>query len=259
MSRIVLITGASSGIGKEIARELVARGDYPLLVARNERSLRHLREELGTGDWFPCDVTRQEEVENLAAEVIRRHPQVDVLINSAGFGRFGGALQIPLSDYQAMMETNYLGAVRMTLTLLPHMLERGGGRVVNIASVAGLSGSPNLAPYVASKFALVGFSESLHLEYAPVIQVGVLCPGPVQTPFFGAEDPSGYFPPPIARRLLDANTVARHALQLIDRPRVKVIPRSLSWAMRLRRWAPRLFLQMNRQLYGTWKKKDIEV
>ncbi|GGA39344.1 oxidoreductase [Kroppenstedtia guangzhouensis] len=259
MTRKVLITGASSGIGKEIARELVARGDFPLLVARNERSLHHLREELGTGEVFTCDVTRQQEVENLTDQIIQRHQQVDVLINNAGFGRFGGALQIPLSDYQAMMETNYLGAVRMTLTLLPHMLERGGGRVVNIASVAGLSGSPNLAAYVASKFALVGFSESLHLEYAPVIQVGVLCPGPVQTPFFCDRDPSRLFPPLIARQLLDANTVARHALKLIDRPRMRVIPHSLSWAMRLRRWAPGLFLQLNRLLYGTWKKQDIEV
>lgn len=257
MSRMVLITGASSGIGQEMARALAAKGDFPLMVARNEARLRILQDELGTGDVFTCDVTSQDEVERLVAKIIGRYDKVDVLINNAGVGRFGGALQIPLTDYQTTMETNYLGAVRITLTLLPHMLNQGGGRVVNIASVAGLSGSPNLASYTASKFALVGFSESLHLEYAPVIQVGVLCPGPVQTPFFRGEDPSRLFPTPIARRLLDAKTVAGHAVRLIDRPRMKVIPKSLSWAMRLRRWAPGLFLRLNRQLYGELKKEEL--
>ena len=83
-----------------------------------------------------------------------------------------------------MMETNYLGTVQLTQAVLPWMLQQGSGKIINIASVAALTGTPNLAAYCASKFALLGFSEALQLEFSPQIQVGVLCPGPVQTPFF---------------------------------------------------------------------------
>ncbi|PTX64266.1 hypothetical protein C8P63_10348 [Melghirimyces profundicolus] len=255
MSRIVLVTGASKGIGKEISRELAGRGDFPLMVARNAETLREMKEEWGTGESFPCDVTNGEAVQELVTEVIRRFGRVDVLVNNAGYGKFGGALDTPVEEYGSMMETNYLGTVRMTLALLPHFLQQGKGRVINIASVAGLSGSPNLAPYVGSKFALVGFSESLHLEYAPVVQVGVLCPGPVRTSFFQGKEPSRLFPALLARELLDAKAVAREAIRLMERPRLKVIPGSLSWAMRFRRWFPDLYLRLTRHLYREWEKE----
>jgi short-subunit dehydrogenase len=247
--RTVLVTGASSGIGKEIARLLARRGDFPVLVARRAGPLRELTEELGTGAAYPCDVTDGESVQALVEEVKQTRGRIDVLINNAGYGFFGGALDIPMSDYEGMLQTNYLGAVRMTRAVIPHMLEAGGGRIVNIASVAGLTGSPNLAAYSASKFALIGFSESLDLEYAPVIRVGVLCPGPVQTPFFRGEDPSRFFPAPIAKRLLDPKTVAHHAIGLIDRPRVLVVPRTFAPALVFRVLFPRIYRKIAKKLY----------
>ncbi|GGE19378.1 oxidoreductase [Marinithermofilum abyssi] len=247
--RIVLITGASSGIGKEIARIVAARGHTPLLVARNRKPLAALQRELGRGECFSCDVTSQEDVKDLVEEVIQRYGKVDVLMNNAGYGCFGGALDVPIHEVEGMAETNYLGTVRIILAFLPHMLQQGEGRIVNIASVAGLTGIPNLAAYSASKFALMGFSESLRLEYSPRIQVGVLCPGPVQTPFFRGEDPARLFPGPIARQLLDVKTVAEEAVRLIDRPRVKVIPWSLRWAIRIRNMAPGVYFWATKRMY----------
>ncbi|SMO70275.1 SDR family NAD(P)-dependent oxidoreductase [Melghirimyces algeriensis] len=255
MSDIVLVTGASRGIGREVVRELGKRGDFPLMVARSGEALEELKNELGTGEWFTCDLTQQDEVDELVTNVIRRFGRVDVLVNNAGFGAFGGALESSVHEYRAMMETNYLGAVQMILSLLPHFLKQGQGRIINIASVAGLSGAPNLAPYVGSKFALVGFTESLHLEFAPMIQVGLLCPGPVQTSFFNGEDPSRCFPPSLLNQMLDAKTVARHAVGLIERPRFKVIPANYRWAMRFRRWFPGLYLCLTRSLYRSWEKE----
>ncbi|MBA4494974.1 SDR family NAD(P)-dependent oxidoreductase [Paenactinomyces guangxiensis] len=254
--RIVLLTGASSGIGKELARQLAQRGDFPLLVARNMCSLHSLKKELGQCDIFSCDVTDQEQVQNLVDEIINEFGRVDVLINNAGYGRFGGILDISIEDYIGMIDTNYLGAVRLTRSLLPHMLEGGGGRIVNIASVAGLTGIPNLPGYVASKFALIGFSESLKLEYSPKIQVGVLCPGPVYTPFFGGEDPARLFPSPIARQLIDAQTVARHAVRLIDRPRIKVIPSTLNLFMKVRNLVPGFYMWMTKKIYDRFKEEQ---
>lgn len=247
--RIVLLTGASSGIGREIARLLVAKGDFPLLVARNKDALKEIIEELGRGAAFSCNVTEDDQVEHLVNEVIRRWGRVDVLINNAGFGQFGGALELPIATYEKMIQTNFLGAVRFTHALLPHMLQQGTGRIVNIASTAGLTGVPNLAAYVASKFALIGFSESIHLEYAPQIQVGILCPGPVNTPFFAGENPARLFPPLIARKIISPQTAARHAVRLIDRPRCKVIPFSLAFGMRLRHLLPSLYLRITKMIY----------
>lgn len=254
--RTVLVTGASSGIGKEIARQLVQRGDIPLLVARNASALEALHRELKSGDAFSCDVTDEQQVRDTIDAVIARYKHIDVLINNAGYGRFGDPLDIPLADYEGMTNTNYMGAVRVTKAVLPHMLRIKGGRIINIASVAGLTGIPNLSAYSASKFALIGFSEALKLAYAPHIQVGVLCPGPVKTPFFQGEDPGRLFPRIIAGQLLDTDTVARHALRLIERPRLKVIPWGLSWAMRMRGIAPSLYGWVTKQLYDSLQKKE---
>jgi uncharacterized protein len=247
--RIVLVTGASSGIGEKIARLLVRRGDFPILVARRSEALQRLIRELGTGAAYPCDVTDGDSVRELVEQVKQTWERIDVLINNAGYGLFGGALEIPMSDYEGMIQTNYLGTVRLTRAVIPLMLEAGGGRIVNIASVAGLTGSPNLAAYCASKYALLGFSESLDLEFAPTIRVGVLCPGPVQTPVFRGGDPSRLFPAPIARRLLDPDTVARHAIGLIDRPQVLVVPRIFAPALAFRALFPRIYRKIAKRLY----------
>lgn len=246
---IVLVTGATSGIGEAIVRELPDKGYFPILIGRRLSRLNEIQHDLKTGSYFSCDITQEAEVKQVVDEIIKIYGRIDVLINNAGYGRFGGSLDVSLDDYQGMMETNYLGTVRMVHHVLPHMLRFGGGRIINIASLAGLTGIPNLAGYCASKFALIGFSESLRLEYSPVIQVGVLCPGPVMTPFFRGEDPRHHFPSPIASQMLDAEQVARHALKMIERPNTVVIPKKLKWALKLRSWFPSLYFWTTRRIY----------
>ncbi len=247
--QIVLVTGASSGIGEAIVKKLAIKGYFPILVARNKSRLQQIRRDLKKGAVFPCDITKEEDVKYLVKQILQKFGRIDILINNAGYGRFGGALDVSLQDYQGMMETNYLGTVRMIHHILPHMLEKGGGRIINIASMAGLTGIPNLAGYCATKFALMGYSESLRLEYSPAIQVGVLCPGPVMTPFFGEEDPSDHFPSLIANQTLDTEEVARQTLKLIQHPRTLVIPGKLKWALKLRLWFPSFFLTLTKLLY----------
>jgi short-subunit dehydrogenase len=254
----VLVTGASSGIGKAIARRVVSQGYWPILVARDLAKLQALHQEIGTGEIHSCDVTQEVDIQRLVDRVISSHGGLDVLINNAGYGRFGGSLEISLADYSGMMETNYLGTVRMTQAFLPHLL-RQEGRIVNIASIAGLTGIPNLAAYSASKFAILGYSESLALEFSPRIGVGVLCPGPVKTPFFQGEKPGNLFPPLIANRLLDADTVAYHAVDLIKRPRILIIPGSMRWAMRLRRFFPGFYHWVLKRIYDAFAQQKPSV
>src|SRR5690606_23949654 len=122
----------------------------PLLVSRRKDRLIALQRELGGADAFPCDVTSDVQVHQLMKNVIARYGRVDVLINNAGYGRFGGALDISMADFTGMAETNYLGAVRLTQAVLPYMLQREKGTIINVASVAGLTGIPNLSAYSTS-------------------------------------------------------------------------------------------------------------
>lgn len=257
-SRIILITGATSGIGRELAKRLVGKGDFPLLVGRNIDALHELQSDLKNCAIYPCDITQQNQVQQLVDEVMDQFGRVDVLINNAGHGTFGGALDISIADYKSMIETNYLGAVHLTYELIPRMLDQDDGRIINIASVAGLTGIPNLAAYCASKYALIGFSESLSMEFSPHIKIGVLCSGPVQTPFFRDKTPNDHFPAFIARKTLDVQTVADHAIKLIERPRVLIIPNRLRWAIRLKAFSPRFYVWVTKKMYNSFQKKELQ-
>lgn len=256
-NRIILITGATSGIGRELAKKLVGKGDFPVLVGRNIDALHELQSDLKKCAIYPCDITQQDQVQQLVNQVIDQYGRVDVLVNNAGHGTFGGALDVSITDYKSMIETNYLGAVYLTYKLIPHMLDNDG-RIINIASVAGLTGIPNLAAYCASKYALIGFSESLRMEFSPRIKIGVLCSGPVQTPFFRDKTPNDHFPPFIARQTLDVQTVAEYAIKLIERPRMLVIPNRLRWAIRFKTFFPRLYEWVTKKMYHSFQKETRE-
>lgn len=255
MKRIILVTGASSGIGREIARLLIKQGDYPILIARNQSALDKIKKEWHACETFVCDVNQQDQVELLVEKVMDQFGRIDGLINNAGVGYFGGALEHSVEEYEKIINTNYMGAVRLTLQVLPHMLKQGKGTIINMASLAGLTGIPNLSAYSASKFALIGFSESLHMEFSPTIGIGVLCPGPVKTPFFGDLEPEQQFPPLIARYMMDVESVAKEAVRLIDKPKMKIVPRPLKWALALRRFLPGAYLWTTGKVYRSWMER----
>jgi NAD(P)-dependent dehydrogenase (short-subunit alcohol dehydrogenase family) len=158
--RAVLITGASSGIGRATARKVAAAGGIPLLVARTPERLQETVEEIaaagGSAYAYPCDLADLDAIDELVQRVLADHPAVDVLVNNAGRSiRRSVALSYErFHDFERTMQLNYFGAIRLTMGLLPHMRARGGGHVVNVSSIGAQTNPPRFSAYVASKAAL---------------------------------------------------------------------------------------------------------
>ncbi len=190
--RNVLITGASSGIGRLLALDMAAKGARIALVARRQDELDGVSEEIraGGGDAVAlvCDVGDREQVFATAARVVEEFGSIDVLVNNAGFGRHRRFLDWDLEEMERMMRVNYLGSLYFTKALLPAMVERGSGWLVFIASVAGRIAPADETAYAASKFAMVGLASSLSLEVEDAgVHVLTVCPGAIRTPFFDDE------------------------------------------------------------------------
>ncbi len=162
--RRVLITGASSGIGRATALKVARLGGVPLLVARRTDELEHVREEIehagGQAHVYSCDLTQPESVDALVKRVVAEHPGIDMLVNNAGrsIRRSVRLSQDRFHDFERTMAVNYFGAVRLTMRLLPHMARRRFGHVVNISSIGVQTNPPRFSAYVASKAALDAFS-----------------------------------------------------------------------------------------------------
>lgn len=171
----VLITGGANGIGKKTAVKLIERGHDVKVFDRDAEALDRLDRDIET---FEGDVRDKEDLE----EATRRF-EVDVLINSAGFQQQGAVEDLELDSFQEHIETNYLGTVKAVKTVMDS-LRRNEGRVINISSIAGLTGAPFLSAYSASKHAVEGFSDSLRMELNDSgVDVVVVEPGPIKTGF----------------------------------------------------------------------------
>ncbi len=158
--KVVLITGASSGIGKAAAHKIAAAGGIPLLVARNAEKLQETKDEIeaegGTAYLYSADLADLDSIEELVAQVMSDHPAVDYLVNNAGRSiRRSVALSYDrFHDFERTMQLNYFGAIKLIVTLLPHFAEQGRGHVVNISSIGAQTSPPRFSAYVASKAAL---------------------------------------------------------------------------------------------------------
>ena len=184
--RRVLVTGGSRGLGLELARELIAEGARVALCARDGEELERARRELAAQGGrvlaVECDVTDRDAVNRMVARVVAELGGLDVLINNAGTMVVGPLEVLTLEDFEDAMRTNFWGPLQTILAVLPEMRRQRSGRIVNIASIGGKIAVPHLAPYSASKFALVGLSEGLRAELigAGVI-VTTVCPGLMRT------------------------------------------------------------------------------
>jgi short-subunit dehydrogenase len=179
-----VVTGASSGIGEAVARELAARGWLCVLVARREERLRPLAERL-EGEFEVCDVGDRPAVEAMAARVLERHPVVHLLVNNAGIPARETFLDADLDLVERVLEVNYLGGVWCTRALLPGLDAARGAHVANIVSVAGAIAFARSGPYVAAKHAQLAFSRSLRTALASrKIAVHTILPGFVETEGF---------------------------------------------------------------------------
>ena len=188
---VAVVTGASSGLGTHFSRSLIDRGAAVYGLARSVDKLEAIQDDLG--DAFrplPCDVCEEEQVADAFATVREDGGRIDVLINNAGLGQFGPVDDLPLEKWDVQMDTNLRGVFLCAREAVPTMREQNeesgfGGHIINIASIAGLLGNPNLTAYNASKFGVRGFSESLMKEVRDDgIRVTCMYPGSVETSFF---------------------------------------------------------------------------
>ena len=169
---MVLVTGGSSGIGRATALRLAEAGARLLIVARDEQRLASVRAEIEARDGrvttYSCDIGDGEACDRLIDRLLTEHGHVDILINNAGrsIRRAIDRTYDRLHDYERLMRINYFAAVRMTLGLLPAMVQSGAGRVINISSIGVLTNAPRFAAYNASKAALEAFSRCAAAEYA---------------------------------------------------------------------------------------------
>ncbi|MGE4586202.1 MAG: SDR family NAD(P)-dependent oxidoreductase [Mangrovibacterium sp.] len=191
LGKTALITGASSGIGEAFACELARRGCRLILTARSADRLKALAGRLrsdyeGTEVWVvPADLTASGAPEQLAGRLGREGHRVDMLVNNAGFGKWAGFLDEEMEVYEQMMQLNLSALVKLTYLLLPAMLEKGEGGVINIASTAAFQPCPYFAVYGAGKAFVLSFSEALYEEYRRRgITVTAVCPGYTKTRFW---------------------------------------------------------------------------
>jgi short-subunit dehydrogenase len=240
--KTAVVTGASSGIGKAAAIELARRGANVVLAARRGELLERVAADcsaLGVNaSVVITDVTKPDDCRRL----IETAGHVDVLVNNAGFAIFDSLADAKDDDLRSMMETNYFGMIHCTRAVLPQMLARRAGAIVNVASITGIMGFARMGGYCATKFAVVGMTEALRDEVlGKGIRVALVCPGTTDTEFF-VKAQRGKMPG--ASRLILAVKPERVARAICDAAEDgryrRIVPFTAAVYMRLKELAPRL-------------------
>jgi len=179
--RTVIVTGASSGIGAAVAQAFGRAGDRVVLTARRLDRLQAVASGLPDALVVAADLTRREDIARVIAEAVGRYGAVDVLVNNAGFGQYNWLEHLAEDDIRAQIGVNLIAPILMTRAVLPDMLARHRGVIINVGSVAGKIATPTMSIYNATKFGLDGFSEALRREVGPQgVHVCVISPGPVE-------------------------------------------------------------------------------
>jgi short-subunit dehydrogenase len=186
--KVVVITGASTGIGAEVGRLCAAKGAKVILVARSQEVLADLAKQIssqgGEALVMTGDIRRQEDIDRIIHEALVRWGKIDVLINNAGFGVWGTFADVSLEIVRRNFETNLFGSLAFTKAVLPHFLKHKSGMIVNVESIVALRSMPYSSCYSATKHALHAFSEAMRVELSEQnIHVLSVCPGLIRTPF----------------------------------------------------------------------------
>ena len=197
--QLALITGASSGIGKATALAFAQAGINLALLSRSQDKLEQVAiaaRELGvTAEVFPCDMAELDQLRDRFATLADKLGRVDILVNNAGIGYINSLTDTSLADWERVFRLNVTSIFESTCGILPHMRAKGGGLIINVSSIAGKQAFPNWGAYSASKFAIMGFSQTLAAEEKEHgIQVTSICPGAVNTPIWETEtmDKAGF-------------------------------------------------------------------
>jgi len=250
MKAVALITGASSGLGVEFARELSKKGHRLVLAARRKDRLDALAAELGNARAVAIDLSQPGAVKTLLADLNNAEEQVGTLINNAGFGLRGRFVELDPAREREMIDLNIGTLTELCRAIAPQMVERKSGAILNVASTAAFQPGPNMAVYFATKAYVLSFTEALHEELKPHgVNVSALCPGPTRTEFgeVAGIKTLGQFD----RLAMESEPVVRAGLEGLEANEAVVIPgvtnKLGAWSTRL---APRSLV---RRIAGSLK------
>lgn len=246
--KVVIVTGASSGIGEATAREFGREGAKVILAARRVDKLQTLAEEINKMGAealvVQADLSKLEDIQKLVSESLAKFNRIDILVNNAGFGRLDWLENLdPIKDIQAQMDVNVMGVIQTTRQVLPIMMKQRSGSIINMCSMAGLVATPTYTIYAATKHAVHGFSEALRREVKPWgIDVSLVYPGGVVTEFSshaGIKRKTNATTPKFM--LLTAEQVAKAVVKLVRKPkRMWIIPWLWSVSVFMNRFFPGL-------------------
>lgn len=260
--KVVVVTGASSGIGRESALQFARRGYDLAVAARRLPQLESLAEECRAAGArclpIATDVTRRDDCERLIATAERELGAIEILVNNAGFAIFDAIENAKPDDLESMMQTNYFGAVWCTQAVLPRMLARGRGTIVMVSSIAGIMGYARMGGYCATKFAMIGFSEALRNEVlGRGVRVAVVNPGTTETAFFEKAERGKM---PGASRLILAVSAKRVARVIVrsaeDGKYRRIVPLAAGAYMRLKEIFPRVAHFFMRRVSGAMEPRS---
>ena len=225
--QIIAITGASSGIGMQAAIDFSNNGAKTIiLISRNITKLNKVKEKINPDcnvEIYPCDVSNKKMVTDMSNNILEKIGIVNILVNNAGIGIYGRVIDQTIEDIEKVTSTNYLGMIYCTKMFLPSMIKKNQGHIVNVASLAASFGIPYMAAYCGSKFAMLGFSESLHHELKNTnVGITVVSPIAVRTNFFENESFKGKMPHKLGY-ILEAKTVSNAILKAAYSKRLEIV------------------------------------
>ena len=258
-NKVVVITGASSGIGEASAIKFAKKNAKVVLVARRKEKLLQVQKKISkyTDSILvcQCDVSNKLQVKEMRDIVLDTFGRIDVLVNNAGFVIYGRVLELSIEEIESQMETNYFGMIYCTKNFLPHMIEQGTGHIVNVASVGASFGVPGVASYCATKFAMLGFSEGLKHELSGTgLDVTVVSPIMVDTPLFN--HPSfDNFSRHSTIAILKPETVANAVLKAANSSRLEIVVPSVA---RVGIWAKHNFPYFVNPIIGSSFRKQLK-
>jgi len=260
VEKLILITGGSSGIGKQLAMDLLKSGEKVIIVgekaARLDRAVKELSAISPKIFGQCCDIGNDDDVFRLKEQVFKTHGCPDILINNAGFAVYRTFEETDPKEIDRLVQVNLLGAMRCTHAFLSEMISRKHGTIVNMASIAGrIIITPN-ATYGAAKHALVAWSEALRYELARFhIQVNVICPGRVETPFFDHETFQNRAKRPETRFTISLEDISRATWRAIAKDQfITYVP----WTLGMLVWLTSAFPFLVKPIYGRLIRARIE-
>jgi uncharacterized protein len=225
--QIIAITGASSGIGEQAAVDFSYNGAKTvILISRNIMKLTQVKKKLNPDcnvEIYTCDISNKKMVYDIGQNILEKMGTIDILVNNAGIGIYGKVIDQTIEDIEKVTSTNYLGMIYFTKLFLPSMIKNKRGHIVNVASLAASFGIPCMAAYCGSKFAMLGFSESLSYELKNTkVGITVVSPIAVKTNFFDNESFKGKMPHKLGY-VLEPKTVSKAILKAAYSKRIEIV------------------------------------